>query len=159
MDIEQKLQSLGLTLPPPTVSAPGVHWPVSRTRVFGNRVYIAGQGPRNPDGTAFKAGKVGADLTLEEGYLAARYAGLAILSSLKQKLDDLERVEAWLIAWGFVNVAPGFVQTSNVINGFSDLILELYGPDRGEHARTALGAAQLPNGTPVIIAAEVAIRI
>jgi enamine deaminase RidA (YjgF/YER057c/UK114 family) len=102
-------------------------------------------------------GKVGADLTVDEGYRAARLVALSILASLKRELGDLERVAAWLRVFGMVNSAPGFNQQPLVINGFSDLILELYGPERGLHARSAVGMAELPFGIPVEIEAEVEI--
>ena len=81
-----------------------------------------------------------------------------MLGSLKRSLGDLDRIAAWLVVSGMVNVAPGFTQTTNVINGCSDLLLEVFGPEVGKHARTAIGMAQLPLNLPVIIAGEVAVR-
>ncbi|HEX9412534.1 MAG TPA: RidA family protein, partial [Ktedonobacterales bacterium] len=98
-----------------------------------------------------------AEVSLEQGYQAARLTALAILSSLKRELGDLDRVAAWLRVFGMVNVAPGFAQTPSVINGFSDLILELYGPDAGRHARSAIGVAELPEHIPVEVEAEIEI--
>jgi enamine deaminase RidA (YjgF/YER057c/UK114 family) len=98
---------------------------------------------------------VDADVSLEEGYQAARLAALSILGSLKRELGDLDRVTTWLKVFGMVNSAPGFNRQPQVINGFSDLILEVYGPDRGLHARSAVGMAELPFGIPVEIEAEV----
>src|SRR5215216_3102029 len=103
------------------------------------------------------AGQGGVDLTPEQGYEAARLSALTILSSLKRELGDLDRVTAWLMVYGLVNADPDFTLTTNVINGFSDLILEVYGPEAGTHARMAPGLATLPLGVPVTIAAEVAI--
>ena len=103
-------------------------------------------------------GKVGTDLTPEQGYAAARLTALAILSSLKEKLGDLDRIEGWLRVFGMVNAGPGFNRFPAVINGFSDLILEVFGPDIGAHARSAVGMAGLPFDIPVEIEAEVAIR-
>jgi hypothetical protein len=97
------------------------------------------------------------DLTPEQGYEAARLSALTVLSSLKRELGDLDRVTAWLMVYGLVNADPDFTLTTNVINGFSDLILEVYGPEAGMHARMAPGLATLPLGVPVTIAAEVAI--
>lgn len=132
--------------------------PFAWVRVRGNRAYISGHGPQNPDGSiAHPLGKVGADLSLEEAYQAARLTALAILGSLKHELGDLDRVAAWLRVFGMVNSAPGFNQQPQVINGFSDLILELYGPERGLYARSAVGMAELPLGIPVEIEAEVEI--
>ncbi|HEY7124686.1 MAG TPA: RidA family protein [Ktedonobacterales bacterium] len=158
MKIEAKLQELGLALPEPMKAPPGAKLPFAPVRVRGNRAYISGAGPLNPDGTlAEPLGKVGAQLTVEQGYQAARLTGLAMLGSLKRELGDLDRVTAWLRVFGMVNVAPGFTQTPSVINGFSDLILELYGPEAGAHARSAVGLAELPFRIPVEIEAEVEI--
>jgi len=96
-------------------------------------------------------------LSLKEAYQAARLTALSILGSLKRELGDLDQVVAWLRVFGMVNSAPGFNQQPLVINGFSDLILELYGLERGLHARSAVGMAELPFGIPVEIEAEVEI--
>jgi enamine deaminase RidA (YjgF/YER057c/UK114 family) len=112
------------------------------------------------DGSLAKPiGKVGTDLTQEQAYTAARLTGLAILSSLQQALGDLDRIEAWLRVFGMVNAGAGFNRFPAVINGFSDLILEVFGADVGAHARSAVGMAGLPFGIPVEIEAEVAIRV
>jgi enamine deaminase RidA (YjgF/YER057c/UK114 family) len=160
MQIEAKLEALGLVLPEPLKAPPGMRLPFAYVRVRGNRAYIAGHGPQNPDGSlAHPLGKVGADISLEEGYQAARLVALAILGSLKRTLGDLDRVTAWLRVFGMVNSAPGFMQQPSVINGFSDLILELYGAEVGQHARSAVGMAELPVGIPVEIEAEVEIDL
>jgi enamine deaminase RidA (YjgF/YER057c/UK114 family) len=157
--IEAKLQAMGLSLPAPLQVPPGVVLPFSFVRVRGDRAIVSGHVALNPDGTiAGPLGKVGAELTLEQGYAAARGTALAILSSLGRELGDLDRVTAWLRAFGMVNTAPDFDRFPLVINGFSDLIIELYGPDRGAHARSAVGLAGLPFGAPVEIEAEVEIR-
>jgi enamine deaminase RidA (YjgF/YER057c/UK114 family) len=159
MTVEAKLKELGLVLPEPVKLPPGVVAPFAWVRVYQDRAYIAGHGPQNPDGTpAGPFGRVGTEVSAEQAYTAARLALLAILGSLKRALGDLDRVAAWLMVSGMVNVAPGFTQTTNVINGCSDLLLELYGPEVGQHARTAIGVAQLPVNLPVVIAAEVALR-
>jgi enamine deaminase RidA (YjgF/YER057c/UK114 family) len=102
-------------------------------------------------------GKVGTEVSLEEAYQAARLVALAMLGSLKRELGDLDRVTAWLRVHGMVNSAPGFTRQPAVINGFSDLIIELYGHEAGQHARSAVGMAELPFGIPVEIEAEVEI--
>jgi hypothetical protein len=159
MGVEEKLRALGLALPEPTRAPPGVKLPFVWVRVVGDRGLVSGHGPTNPDGTlAPPFGKVGAAVTLEQGYAAARLTALAILASLKRELGDLERVDRWVRAFGMVNAAPGFDRQPAVINGFSDLILELWGPDRGQHARSAVGLAELPFGMPVEIEAEVLLR-
>jgi enamine deaminase RidA (YjgF/YER057c/UK114 family) len=158
MQIEAKLESLGLVLPESLKAPPGMRLPFAQVRVRGNRAYIAGHGPQDLDGSLAKPlGKVGADLSLDEGYQAARLVALSILGSLKRTLGDLDRVTAWLRVFGMVNSAPGFTQQPSVINGFSDLILELYGVEAGQHARSAVGMAELPIGIPVEIEAEVEI--
>jgi enamine deaminase RidA (YjgF/YER057c/UK114 family) len=159
MGVEEKLRALGLTLPEPTRAPPGAKLPFAWVRIAGDRGLVSGHGPTNPDGTlAQPLGKVGGELTLEQGYAAARLTALAILASLKQALGDLERVDRWVRAFGMVNAAPGFDREPAVINGFSDLILELWGPDRGQHARSAVGMAELPFRIPVEIEAEVLLR-
>jgi enamine deaminase RidA (YjgF/YER057c/UK114 family) len=158
MQVEAKLIELGLVLPEVLSAPTGVRLPFSWVRVRGNRVYISGHGPQNPDGTfATPRGKVGADVSIDEAYQAARLTGLAILGSLKRELGDLDRVTAWLRVFGMVNAAPGFNQTPAVINGFSDLINELYGPEIGRHTRSAVGMAELPFDIPVEIEGEVEI--
>ena len=157
MRIEQRLGELGLVLPQPMTPPGGARLPFANVRVRGNRAYIAGHGPLNADGSLWQPlGKVGADLTPEQGYEAARATALAILGSLRRELGDLDRVTAWLRVFGMVNVAPGFTNTPAVINGFSDLILDLYG-EAGRHARSAVGMAELPFRIPVEIEAEVEI--
>jgi enamine deaminase RidA (YjgF/YER057c/UK114 family) len=157
--IEERLQKLGLVLPAAVKIPPGVRLPFAPVRVRGSRAYISGHGPTNPDGSlAGPYGKVGAEVSVEQAYQAARLTALSILGSLQRALGDLERVTAWLRVFGMVNSAPGFIQQPRVINGFSDLILDLYGPERGAHARSAVGMAELPFNLPVEIEAEVEIR-
>ena len=160
MLIEQKLESMGLVLPEQLKAPAGIKLPFAQVRVRGNRAYIAGHGPQNPDGSvALPTGKVGIDVSEGQAYQAARLVALAILASLKRSLGDLDRVTAWLRVFGMVNSAPGFNRQPAVINGFSDLILELYGPEIGQHARSAVGMAGLPFDIPVEIEAEVEIDI
>ena len=155
-EIEAKLNALGLLLPPPMTPPAGVRLPFQFVRVVGNRALISGHGPQNGDGSlARPLGKVGRDLSVDDGYRAARLTALSILGSLRRALGDLDRVRAWCRFFGMVNSAPGFNQQPRVINGFSDLILELYGPERGAHARSAVGMAELPFDIPVEIEGEV----
>ena len=150
---------MGYTLPAPMVLPKGIVLPFPWVRVHGNRAFISGHAALNPDGTlAPPFGKVGRDVTLEQAYLSARLVGLAILASLKRELGDLDRVTAWLKVLGMVNSAPGFNRQPGVINGFSELIVSLWGPERGPHARSAVGMAELPFDIPVEIEGEVEIR-
>ena len=158
MRVEAKLEELGLVLPEAMRVPPGIRLPFAFARVHGTRVYVSGHGPQAPDGSlAPPQGKVGADVSTEQAYEAARLTCLSILGSLKRELGDLDRVTAWLRVFGMVNSAPGFTDQPSVINGCSDLILDLYGPEAGQHARSAVGMAELPFEIPVEIEAEVAI--
>ena len=159
MKVEAKLEELGLVLPEPIKVPPGLVLPFAWVRVRGDRAYVSGHGPLNPDGSlSDPLGKVGAEVSEEQGYEAARLTALSILGDLKRTLGDLDRVTAWLRVFGRVNSAPGCGRQPNVINGISDLILELYGPEAGDHARSAVGMAELPLGMPVEIEAEVELR-
>ncbi len=153
--IEEKLRARGLVLPP-APRAPGVVLPFQFVRVLGNRALVSGHGPQAADGSfAEPLGKLGRELTVEQGYHAARLTALSILGSLQRALGDLDRIAAWGRVFGMVNSAPGFERQPSVINGFSDLILELYGPEAGAHSRSAVGMAELPFRFPVEIEAEV----
>jgi enamine deaminase RidA (YjgF/YER057c/UK114 family) len=150
--IESRLNALGLTLPAPIVP-PGNYRLV---KIHGGLAYIAGHGPF--DGTTpLVQGLVGDDLTLEEGYQAARLTALSILASLKREVGELDRVTEWIRAVGYVHCAPGFSQNAAVTNGFSDLIVELWG-EPGQHARSSPGQGPSPLNVPVIVDAVVAIN-
>lgn len=138
--VEQRLQEKGIVLP--QVPQPlGNYLPVNRV---GNLLYTSGQGSRDI------VGKVGGDLSLEQGYAAAREAGLRCLACIQAELGSLDRVVKVFKVLGFINSAPGFVQQPAALNGASDLLVEVFGPV-GRHARSAIGVSELPNG----IAAEV----
>ena len=159
MIIEERLRELGLVLPAQLQVPPGVRLPFASVRIVGDRAYVSGHGPQAPDGSiAGPFGKVGTEVSLEEAQGSARLVALSILASLQRTLGDLDRVKAWARVFGMVATAPGFDRMPAVINGASDLILELYGSDAGAHARSAVGVASLPFGIPVEIEAEVAIR-
>jgi enamine deaminase RidA (YjgF/YER057c/UK114 family) len=124
-------------------------------RVHADLAYVSGHGPLDGD-RVLVTGRVGGEVTLEQAYEAARATGLSMLASLERELGDLDRVTDWVKALGFVSCAKGFNATPAVINGFSDLILELWG-DAGRHARSAIGAGELPFGMPVEVEAVVAL--
>jgi YjgF/chorismate_mutase-like, putative endoribonuclease len=156
--IAAKLAAMGLVLPKRVQPPAGIVLPFRLVRVLGTRATVSGHGPLNPDGTlAPPFGKVGRDLSIEQGYRAARLTALAILGSIERELGDLDRVRAWIRVFGMVNSAAGFSQQPRVINGFSDLILELFGPEVGAHSRSAVGMAELPFDLPVEIEAEIEI--
>lgn len=157
--IEERLLARGLALPPQLQPPPGVLLPFQFVRIVGSRALVSGHGPQSPDGSiAQPLGKVGREVSVEQGYQAARLTALSILASLQRALGDLDRISAWSRVFGMVNSAPGFERQPSVINGFSDLILELYGPEVGAHSRSAVGLAELPFNIPVEIEAEVEIR-
>ncbi|MCR9277700.1 MAG: RidA family protein [Pseudomonadaceae bacterium] len=151
-----RLRALGLRLPAPT---PMGNLPFKLVRVHRDRAYLSGHVPIAHNGTlARPRGKVGAALNEDEGYQAARRAALSMLSSLQAALGSIDNVECWLRVFGMVNAAPGFTNLSAVVNGASDLIVEVYGEERGAHARSAVGMAELPFGVAVEVEAEVVIR-
>ncbi|MDA0172711.1 RidA family protein [Solirubrobacter taibaiensis] len=153
--IEDRLKQLGLELPAPPAAPPGARLPFAFVRVHGDTAYVSGHGPI--DGAeVLVTGSVGGDVSGEQAYDAARATALSILASLKLQLGDLDRVTGWIKALGFVKCAEGFDATPAVINGFSDLILELWG-EAGQHARSAIGAGELPFGIPVEIEAIVGV--
>ena len=147
MKIEEKLKGLGLTLPPP-------HRYPSPNRTgcvqVGSLLFVSGHPPAELPGVK-TLGKVGATLSEEEGYRTARAVALNILSSVKQHVGDLDRVKRVVKLLGMVNTAPGFERQFAVIDGASDLLLELWGPEFGQHARSAVGMFELPRQIPVEI--------
>jgi enamine deaminase RidA (YjgF/YER057c/UK114 family) len=153
--IEERLAERGLELPAPLTPPPGVKLPFELVRVHGGLAYVSGHGPFDGERQLFK-GSVGGDVSVEQGYEAARATGLSMLASLKQELGELDRVTSWIKALGFVKCAEGFDVTPAAINGFSELILDLWG-DAGRHARSAIGAGELPFGMPVEVEAIVAL--
>jgi enamine deaminase RidA (YjgF/YER057c/UK114 family) len=158
VQVEERLEQLGLVLPPPIDVPAGVRLPFAPARIRGSRVVLSGHGPQAPDGSiAGLLGKVPDDVTVEDAYAAARLTALSMLGTLKRELGDLDRVTAWVRVFGMVNSSPGFTEQPAVVNGFSDLILELYGSDVGAHARSAIGVAALPFGMPVEVEAEIEI--
>jgi enamine deaminase RidA (YjgF/YER057c/UK114 family) len=155
-EIATRLRDLGLVLPPPIRLPAGVVLPFAVVHRLGNRALISGHGPQAADGSfAAPFGKLGRELSVEQGYHAARLTGLSILGSLERELGDLDRISSWGRVFGMVSSAPGFHRQPAVINGFSDLILELFGPQVGAHARSAVGMAELPFDLPVEIEGEV----
>ena len=149
--IDARLKELGLTLPEPMVP-PGNFKLVN---VHGGLAYVAGH-PAIDGSTVLVQGVVGRDLTAQQGYDAARLVALSILASLDHELGDLDRVTKWLRAVGYVQSAPDFHDNASVVNGFSDLIVEIWG-DAGRHARSAPGQGPSPLNVPVIVDAIVAV--
>lgn len=144
-DPEAKLKALNITLPAPP--QPVANY-VNGVRT-GNLIFLAGKGPRRADGTEIR-GKLGQDVSLEQGYEGARLTAINQLSVLKAMLGDLKKVKRIVKVLGMVNSDPSFVDQPKVINGFSDLMVEVFG-ERGKHARAAVGMATLPRGQAVEI--------
>ncbi len=141
--IEDKLAAMDLKLPPPFETPPDVRRNIRPVQYSGNQIHLSSQGPQWGRGIRYY-GQIGKDLTPEEGYEAARVAALNLLRLLKDDLGDLDRVKKWIKVRGFINCVPSFTRHSNVMNGFSDLIVALYGEERGMHARTVVGVSSLP---------------
>jgi hypothetical protein len=156
--VDDRLDELGLELPPEVQTPRGVVLPFAFVNVRDDRALVSGHGPQLADGSlAPPFGQVGAEVSLDEAIEAARLTGLSILGSLQRELGSLDRITGWLRVFGMVNSASGFDKQPTVINGFSDLILEVFGPEAGRHSRSAVGMAALPFGLPVEIEAEVSI--
>ena len=157
--ISDRLAELGLVLPAPLQPPPGVVLPFSMVRIIGDRAIVSGHGPQAPDGSvAGPLGRVPDEVTVEQAYESARLTGLSILADLERALGDLDRIAAWGRVFGMVWSAPDFHAQPAVINGFSDLILDVFGVDVGAHARSAVGMSSLPFRIPVEIECEVLIR-
>ncbi len=148
MSIEGRIAELKLELPPAPKPA-GVYQPVL---VVGNLAYVSGHGPLRADGTMI-TGRVGADLDQQAGYQAARQVGLAVLSSLRAQLGSLDRVKRLVKTLGMVNCTADFTAHPAVINGFSDLFKEIWGPELGVGARSAVGMGSLPGNIAVEVEA------
>lgn len=156
MEIEDRLAELGLVLPSPVQPPPGVVFPFAPVRVIGTRAILSGHSATDVEGKICGPfGKVGGDVSVEQAQEGARGTALSMLASLKKALGDLDRVARWVRVFGMVNSAPWFTQHVAVINGFSHLILEVYGRDRGLAARSAVGMASLPFAIAVELEAEV----
>jgi enamine deaminase RidA (YjgF/YER057c/UK114 family) len=157
--IDTRLRDLGLVLPAPTKLPPGITVSFEWVRVRERRAFVSGHGPLAEDGSpAGPFGKVPTEVSLEEAQQSARLAALAMLASLRTALGDLDRIAAWTIVNGYVNAEPGYAHTTLVLNPFSDLILEVFGPDVGAHARTAIGVSTVPLNLPLVASAEVELR-
>jgi len=152
MTIEQRLKELNITLP--RVGSPLGNY--VHARRAGNLLYLSGKGPENTDGT-MPRGKLGAGVSIDEGYRHARQIGLVLIAAIKDELGDLDRVEGIVKVLGMVNAAPDFADHPKVVNGCSDLFVEVFG-EAGRHARSAVGMSSLPAGIPVEIEVIVAVK-
>jgi hypothetical protein len=146
MDIYARLEQIGIRLPP--MGPRSGHF--QQGREFGsNLLYMSGVGPEMQDGQFVYVGRLGEAFTVEQGALAARSVGVTMLAALHAVTGDLNRIKRIVKVLGFVSSAPEFCQQPAVMNGFSDLMLEVFGPDVGSHARSAIGTSVLPSNIPV----------
>ena len=145
-----------MTIPPAQVAPAGVRLTYRRLVRWGNVAYIAGHGPTHGEGWGSPLGKVGREVTVEEAVAAAQLTGLNVLGTIERELGDLDGVACWLKINGFVNAIDGFTEHATVVNGFSDLVLDLYGPERLA-ARTSIGVPHLPFDMPVEVDAVIAL--
>ncbi|MGX7894107.1 RidA family protein [Tsuneonella sp. HG222] len=153
---DARLTELGIVLPAPLALPAGMVLPFPWVNVRGERAWISGHGPQEEDGSpAGPFGALGDTVGVEQGYASARKAGLSMLGSLQRSLGSLDRISGWCRVHGMINCKPGFTDTPAVLNGFTDLIVEVFGAEVGAHARTAVGVAGLPLNFPIEIEAEV----
>ena len=153
---DARLTELGIVLPAPLKLPQGMVLPFPWVNVRGDRAWISGHGPQEADGSpAGPFGAVGDTVSVEEGYASARKTGLSMLGSLHRELGSLDRIAGWCRVHGMINCRERFDRTPAVLNGFTDLILEVFGAEVGAHARTAVGVAGLPMNFPIEIEAEV----
>lgn len=153
MKTDERLRELGLVLPPvPTPAASYVNY-----RLVGDLLYLSGQTPIDPE-LGLRTGKLGRDLATADGYAHARLCGLNMLAMARAALGHLDRVGMVVKLLGMVNATPDFTETPEVVNGCSDLLVEVFGRERGAHARSAVGLATLPGGASVEIEAIMKVR-
>ena len=155
---EERLNELGLRLPAPTKVPDGLHLPFSFVNVRGERVLFSGHPKNAADGSiAGPYGVLGTDLSTAQGYAEAREVALSVLANLKAEIVDLSRIVGWCRVFGMVTSAPGYTEQHLVVNGFSDLIIDVFGPTIGRHSRSAIGVPGLPLGFAMEIEGEVLI--
>lgn len=156
MGVAERLAERGLEIPPAQVIPPGVRLTYRRLVRWGDVAYLAGHGPTHGEGWGSKLGKVGRDVTVEEAVAAAELTALNVLGTIQRELGDLDAIACWLKINGYVNAVDGFTEQARVVNGFSDLILDLYGEEKLA-ARTSVGVPHLPFDMPVEVDAIVAL--
>lgn len=159
-EVRKRLAENNLVLPQPLQVPTGVDLPFPWISTRGDRVFISGHGPLNPDGSlSGPFGKVGETVSPDNAKQLAGKTALAILASLEAELGDLDRITAWCRIFGMVNAAPGFNRHPDVINGFSEIIFAVFTPDVARHTRSAVGMASLPFDIAVEIEGEVLIAL
>lgn len=158
MRIEKRLTDLGLQLPATPSLPAGVAATFSWVRVVGERVLVSGHGAQDLDGSPTGPfGRVPDEVSREQAMDSAKAAALSVLSSVRSVIGELDRITAWVTVTGFVQAQPGYPHTTAVINAFSQVVLDVFGDEVGQHARTAIGVAALPLNLPVVVAAELSL--
>lgn len=158
--VADRIAGLGIVLPPPLVLPPGVVLPFPEVNIRGDRAFVSGCTALDEAGALMGPfGAVGAEVSVEEAHHLARHTGIAMLAALTRSLGDLDRIAGWARVFGMVCSAPGFVQQPAVINGFTEVIHEVFGPQIGQHARSAVGMVALPMDIAVEVEAELLIRV
>jgi enamine deaminase RidA (YjgF/YER057c/UK114 family) len=153
--VADRLAELGLEIPPAQIIPPGLALTYRRLVRWGDTVWISGHGPTDGEGWGSQLGKVGRDLSVEEGVAAAQLTALNVLGTIERELGSLDGVGCWLKVTGYVNAVPEFTEQARVINGFSDLLVDLYGEEKLA-ARSSVGVADLPFAMPVEVDAVLA---
>jgi enamine deaminase RidA (YjgF/YER057c/UK114 family) len=155
MSVDDRIRDLGLSLPEAPRMPAGVVTTFSWVRIIGDRVLVSGHGPQSPDGSpAGPFGRVPDEVSAEQAMASARLAALAVISSIRGVLGDLDLIDAWVTVTGFVQAQPGYAATTAIINSFSQVVIDVFGTRVGQHARTAIGVAALPQNLPVVVSAE-----
>jgi enamine deaminase RidA (YjgF/YER057c/UK114 family) len=156
---EDRLSALGITLPPPGLKPPGVELPFTFVNVRGRRAFFSGHPRHDMNGRVDGPfGRLGDGITTKEGYAAARGVALSVFANLKAEFGDLSRIEGWGRVFGMVTSTQDFTDQHLVVNGFSDLVISVFGPEVGRHARSAVGVASLPMGFAMEIEGEVILK-
>ncbi len=155
---EERLKELGLQLPQPTKLPEGLHLPFEFVNIRGDRLMFSGH-PKNAMDSSIGGpfGFVGSDMTTEQAYAEARDIGLTVLANIKAEIGELSRISGWVRVFGMVSSAEGYSEQHIAVNGFSDLVIDVFGPDVGRHARSAIGVYGLPMGFAMEIEGEVLI--
>ena len=155
--VAERLAERGLTIPPPQIVPAGVRLTYKRLASWGGVAYVAGHGPTHGEGWGSPLGKVGREVSVAEAVAAAQLTALNVLGTIERELGGLDTVACWLKINGYVNAVEGFTEHATVTNGFSDLVVDLYGHD-SLGARTSVGVPHLPFDMPVEIDAIIALR-
>jgi YjgF/chorismate_mutase-like putative endoribonuclease len=159
MTVAERIQELGFELPVPAKLPPGHEVNFRWVHVVGARVLVSGTGPPTVTGEPLGPfGRVPDQVSLEQAQASARAAALTVVANVQRAVGDLDRIAQWVTVAGFVNAEPGYPHTPAVMNAFSEVVLSIFGPEVGAHARTAAGTVTAPLNLPLVVAAELTLR-